>query len=40
MLPDDSTWTPDADMRRFTDPDHPHFGRSEQPGAPAYRAVA
>jgi len=25
VLPDDTTWTPDTDMRRFTDPDHPNF---------------
>lgn len=38
-LPDGSHWAPHTDMRRFTDPDHPDFWRSEQPGAPAYRAA-
>jgi len=25
ILPDGENWTPDTDMTRFTDPDHPHF---------------
>jgi hypothetical protein len=36
-LPDGSHWTPGTDMRRFTDPSHPDFWRSDQPGAHAYR---
>jgi uncharacterized protein YjbI with pentapeptide repeats len=42
-LPDDdpwgesSHWTPDTDMARFTDPDHPDFWRSDEPASPAYR---
>jgi uncharacterized protein YjbI with pentapeptide repeats len=35
-LPDDSKWTPDTDMRRFTDPQHPQFWRSDNPDSPAY----
>lgn len=27
ILPDGTHWTPDTDMRRFTDPDHPNFRR-------------
>jgi len=37
-LPDKTLWTPDTDMTRFTDPDHPQFWRSENPWSPAYRA--
>jgi len=37
MLPDDTQWTPDTDLARFTDPDHPDFWRSDDPGSPAYR---
>jgi hypothetical protein len=36
-LPDYSNWTPDPDMTRFTDPDHPDFWRSNWPGSPFYR---
>ncbi|MBZ0288623.1 MAG: pentapeptide repeat-containing protein [Anaerolineae bacterium] len=36
-LPDYSLWTPDTDMRRFTDPTHPNFWRSDNPASPAYR---
>jgi uncharacterized protein YjbI with pentapeptide repeats len=36
-LPDRSRWTPDADMTRFTDFDHPDFWRSEDTHSPAYR---
>jgi hypothetical protein len=37
ILPDYSAWTPDVDMTRFTDPDHPDFWRSANPNSPAYR---
>jgi uncharacterized protein YjbI with pentapeptide repeats len=42
VLPDEpwdreSHWTPDTDMARFTDPKHPEFWRSDNPGSPAYR---
>ncbi|MCA9910919.1 MAG: pentapeptide repeat-containing protein [Anaerolineae bacterium] len=36
-LPDGTKWTPDTDMTRFTDPDHPQFWRSDDPDSPAYR---
>jgi hypothetical protein len=36
-LPDGSKWTPDTEMRRFTDPSHPNFWRSDDPRSPAYR---
>jgi hypothetical protein len=36
-LPDGSKWSPDTDMRRFTDPNHPNFWRSDDPRSPAYR---
>lgn len=36
-LPDDTYWTPDTDMARFTDPNHPEFWRSDDPSSPAYR---
>jgi hypothetical protein len=36
-LPDDSRWTPDTDMARFTDSDHPDFWRSSWRDSPAYR---
>ncbi len=29
MLPDGSNWTPDTDMARFTDPNHPNFWQPE-----------
>lgn len=35
-LPDHTKWSPDVDMRRFTDPTHPHFWRSEDPECPAF----
>lgn len=38
-LPDGFRWTPDTDMARFTDPDHPGFWRSDNPASPAYRAL-
>jgi uncharacterized protein YjbI with pentapeptide repeats len=31
ILPDGTKWTPDTDMARFTDPDHPDFWRPEEP---------
>jgi hypothetical protein len=37
LLPNDSYWTPETDMRRFTDPTHPEFWRSDDPSSPAYR---
>jgi uncharacterized protein YjbI with pentapeptide repeats len=36
VLPDGTLWTPDTDMARFTDPDHPDFWRSDDPHSPAY----
>jgi hypothetical protein len=36
-LPDETIWTPDTDMARFTDPNHPDFWRSDDPNSPAYR---
>ena len=36
-LPDGKKWTPDTDMARFTDPEHPDFWRSDFTGSPAYR---
>jgi uncharacterized protein YjbI with pentapeptide repeats len=39
MLPDGSFWKPDTDMRRFTDPTHPNFWRSDDPTSPAYRSA-
>lgn len=36
LLPDDLYWTPDTDMRRFTDPTHPDFWRSDDPASPAW----
>ena len=35
-LPDGTHWTPDTDITRFTDPDHPRFWRSDDPESPAY----
>jgi uncharacterized protein YjbI with pentapeptide repeats len=37
ILPDGTKWTPDTDMARFTDPEHPDFWRSDHPFSPAYR---
>jgi uncharacterized protein YjbI with pentapeptide repeats len=37
VLPDGTPWTPDTDMARFTDPNHPGFWRSDRPYSPAYR---
>lgn len=36
-LPDSSKWTPETDLRRFTDQSHPHFWRSDNSFSPAYR---
>ena len=36
-LPDNTLWTPETDMKRFTDPDHPNFWRSDKLKSPAYR---
>jgi uncharacterized protein YjbI with pentapeptide repeats len=36
-LPDGRKWTPDTDMNRFTDPEHPNFWRSNFPSSPAYK---
>ena len=37
ILPDGTHWVHDIDMTRFTDPNHPHFWRSEDPQSPAHR---
>lgn len=37
ILPDGTYWTTGTDMTRFTDPNHPNFWRSDDPGSPAYR---
>lgn len=37
MLPDGTKWVPNADMARFTFPDHPNFWRSDDQFSPAYR---
>ncbi|HLA41873.1 MAG TPA: pentapeptide repeat-containing protein, partial [Aggregatilineales bacterium] len=37
ILPDESLWTADADLMRFTDPAHPDFWRSDNPISPAYQ---
>ncbi len=36
ILPDGSEWTPQTDISRFTNPDHPQFWRSTDPKSPAY----
>ncbi len=36
-LPDNSQWLPETNMRRFTNPNHPEFWRSDYEGSPAYR---
>jgi hypothetical protein len=38
-LPDGTKWTPDTDMTRFTDPEHPEFWRSDIKWSPAYRGI-
>lgn len=40
ILPDGSNWSPDTDMARFTDPDHPNFWRSSDPASPAYAELS
>lgn len=37
ILPDGTRWTPDTDMARFTDPEHPNFWRSSSRRSPAYQ---
>lgn len=37
LLPDQTRWTPETDMERFTNPEHPDFWRSDDPESPAYR---
>lgn len=39
-LPDGTAWTPSVDLERFTNPQHPHFWRSDNPRSPAYRRGA
>lgn len=36
ILPDDTKWTPETDMTRFTNPNHPQFWRSDSPFSSAY----
>jgi uncharacterized protein YjbI with pentapeptide repeats len=36
ILPDHTHWTPETDMTRFTNPNHPNFWRSDSPTSPAY----
>ena len=36
-LPDSTKWTPDTDVARFTDSNHPEFWRSSEPDSPAYQ---
>jgi uncharacterized protein YjbI with pentapeptide repeats len=35
-LPDGTRWTPDTDLSRFTNPQHPQFWRSTDPESPAF----
>jgi hypothetical protein len=35
ILPDGTKWTPDTDITRFTDPEHPEFWRSDDPRSPS-----
>lgn len=37
VLPDGSHWSPDTDMMRFLDPDHPAYWRSDDIESPAYQ---
>ncbi len=37
VLPDGSKWTPETDMERFTNPEHPNFWHSDDKDFPAYR---
>jgi len=36
ILPDGKQWQPKTDLRRFTDPTHPQFWRSDDPASPAF----
>ena len=36
ILPDGEFWSPETDLTRFTDPDHPGFWCSNDPDSPAY----
>jgi hypothetical protein len=36
-LPDKNYWTPETDLTRFTNPEHPDFWRSDNPRSPAYQ---
>ena len=36
-LPDGTFWSPETDLTRFTDSNHPQFWRSDDPASPAYR---
>jgi len=38
-LPDGSKWTPETDMTRFTDPNHPNFWRSDNPNTYTYEGT-
>ena len=40
ILPDGNYWTSDTDLKRFTDPDHADFWRSDEPTSPAWRGQA
>ncbi len=37
ILPDRTYWMSETDLKRFTDPKHPNFWRSEHLSSPAYR---
>ena len=37
-LPDEALWTPETDMERFTNEEHPNFWCSADPKSPAYRS--
>jgi uncharacterized protein YjbI with pentapeptide repeats len=36
VLPDRTAWTPNVNLARFTNPEHPKFWRSDNPESPAY----
>ncbi|HEX3051631.1 MAG TPA: pentapeptide repeat-containing protein [Aggregatilineaceae bacterium] len=38
-LPDNTLWTPETDMGRFTNPSHPNFWRSDNSGDPSYKGL-
>ncbi|MDX1993701.1 MAG: pentapeptide repeat-containing protein [bacterium] len=40
ILPDQSRWTTDTDLSRFTDLSHPNFWRSDNPCSPAYHYLS